>query len=297
MLRIVRILAPAVWTLCVLSAIPAVAQDQVAVPGRQVTPPQAVGPYLEVVDAQRADQVRRQFQEVLRQYPPALGQVLRLDPSLMSSPSYLATYPAVAEFIRRNPAIAKHPDFYLPRLQGAFYEGPSDPAMAIRESAMGMWRNGMEFLMILAVILTVATTLVWFVKYFVGHRRWLRATKLAVDTQTKLMERLTSSEEVLAYLQSPVGAQLLKGATIEPEPASAAPVVAPFNRILWSVQAGVVLAVAGAGLIFVKRYAFDELAVMIVTFGVLIVSVGVGFIMAAGASFVLSKRLGLFEKA
>ena len=51
-----------------------------------------------VIEDQSARDTRQRLREVLDQYPPSVGQVLRLDPSLMMRPDYLAPYPALANF-------------------------------------------------------------------------------------------------------------------------------------------------------------------------------------------------------
>jgi hypothetical protein len=69
---------------------------------------------------------------------------------------------------------------------------------------------------------------------------------------------------------------------------------APLNRILWSVQAGLVLACAGIGMLFIKRHVMEEVAQMMFAMGTLGLSIGIGFALAAFASYVISQRLGLF---
>jgi hypothetical protein len=71
----------------------------------------------------------------------------------------------------------------------------------------------------------------------------------------------------------------------------------PFGRILWSMQAGLVAAAAGIGLLIVKPYVVEEAGEMLLTLGVLILSLGVGFALAAAASYILSQRLGLLSPA
>ncbi len=149
-------------------------------------------------------------------------------------------------------------------------------------------------LFILGLIGTVSAALVALVKHFVAHRRWLRATRIQSEFHSRLVERLGSSSEVLAYAQSS-GRDLLP--TLPPVETAPAAVVAPFGRILWSVQAGLVAAAAGVGLLIVKRYVLEEVAQMLLTMGVLILSLGIGFALAAGASYILSVRLGLLPPA
>src|SRR5580765_5951809 len=67
------------------------------------------------VDERSARDIRQRLNEILREYPPSLAQVLRLDPSLMTREDYLAPYPALAAFIAQHPEITRDPAFYLGR--------------------------------------------------------------------------------------------------------------------------------------------------------------------------------------
>src|SRR5262245_61223884 len=62
---------------------------------------------------QSADEVRDELARLFDQFPPSLPQVLRLDPSLLSSEEYLAPYPALASFLRRHPEVARNPTFFV----------------------------------------------------------------------------------------------------------------------------------------------------------------------------------------
>ena len=61
--------------------------------------------------ARRATPRRRaqRAQQLLREHPPAVGEVLQPDPSLMSRPDYLAPYPRLAAFLKQHPEIARNP--------------------------------------------------------------------------------------------------------------------------------------------------------------------------------------------
>jgi heme/copper-type cytochrome/quinol oxidase subunit 3 len=76
---------------------------------------------------------------------------------------------------------------------------------------------------------------------------------------------------------------------VQPAP----PMGAPFNRILWSVQAGVVLTTAGAGLWLAKNGILDEAAQAMQVVAILTMALGVGFVLSALASYGLSRQLGL----
>ena len=70
---------------------------------------------------------------------------------------------------------------------------------------------------------------------------------------------------------------------------------APLGRILWSVQGGVVLIAAGIGLWVVSGRVGDDAAQPLHALGVIGIALGIGFVVSAIISFVISHRLGLIE--
>src|SRR5439155_5045358 len=114
---------------------------------------------------------------------------------------------------------------------------------------------------VLLGVMTAILTLAWITKSAIEHRRWLRATKIQTDAHNKIVDRLSSNEDLLAYMQSPTGQRFLSASLGVPSAADLAPpqiVGAPFNRILWSVQAGIVVAAAGLGLWIAKNGVIEE---------------------------------------
>src|SRR5262245_39085276 len=93
-----------------------------------------------IVDRQSAVETRGRLHEMLREFPPALTQVLRLDPSLLSSTDYLASYPGLAAFLNQHPEIARNPSFFLGEVR--FAEGGDsarrDTIAAMEEVAVGI---------------------------------------------------------------------------------------------------------------------------------------------------------------
>jgi hypothetical protein len=124
------------------------------------------------------------------------------------------------------------------------------------------------------------------------HRRWNRLSKVQFETHNKLLERFTSNDELLAYVQTPAGRRFLESAPI---PLQEAPlsIAAPLSRILWSVQAGIVLAVLGIGLLRVSGRFTDEAAQVFTVAGALMFALGGGFVISAIAAYALSRKLGL----
>ncbi len=237
-----------------------------------------------------ARETRELLLEVLRQYPPSLAEVLRLDPSLITSDQYVTTYPGLAAFVARHPEVARNPAYFFGTEHVRSWEdyGP-------RAEAVQIWRNVIEGAQIFSIFAFVTGTIVWLVKMLVDHRRWLRLSKVQTEVHTKLMDRFTSNEDLLAYIQSPSGKRFLESAPIaldvEAQPRN---IGAPFGRIFWSVQAGTVLLLTGVGLQFVgQRQQWEEIGQPLSSMGILVVAIGLGFLISAAASYVLSRRLGL----
>jgi hypothetical protein len=278
-------------TACVLLA-PAVpgltASQRSAVPERveSQTAPQVA------VAIQDASETRERFEEVLKKLPPAVARVLRLDPSLMGNETYLSMYPTLAAFIKQHPEVRNMPGYFLEHVGSYEFWSPESREPA----AVRLWRNMIESFAIAGVFLTVTFVLIWIVKTLVEYRRWHRTSKVHTEVNNKLLDRFTTNEELLAYIQTPAGRKFIESAPLSMD-TPARPVGAPFTRILWSVQVGVVLAAGGLGLFYVSTRVIEEVAQLFFAVAVLAVSFGAGFIASAAASYMLSRRLGLLDDA
>ena len=232
-------------------------------------------------------ETREAFHATLQRYPTEVSRVLKLDPSLMVNQSYLANYPALASFLAQHPEIAHSPAFYLDNI----YVG-EDPRG--ENSSERVWRSTMEGLSIFAVLALVTGVLTWLVRTLIEHRRWSRMSKVQAEVHNKLMDRFTANEDLLAYIQTPAGKRFLESAPIALDGAPRA-VSAPVGRIMWSVQVGLVLAAAGFGLQYVSHSIEKTVSQPLFAMGVLAISIGIGFVVSAIVSYVLSRRLGLWE--
>ena len=267
-------------------AAPALAQRQPAPSPSPAVQPGAAADRIQ----ENASVTRDRLNELLEMYPPTVGRVLKLDPSLLNNPNYLAPYPALAAFLERNPEVAHNPDFFFERVRidRSFSEDPK-------------WRARQDFFSLLAGIagfcafLVVIGVIVWIIRLIVLQRRWNRMSKVQFDTHAKLLDRFTSNEDLLAYVQTPAGRRFLEAAPVPIQEQQPKAIAAPLSRILWSVQAGVVLAAAGIGLLYVSSRFTDEASQFFMVIGVITIALGAGFMMSAGAAYVLSRRLGLME--
>ena len=243
---------------------------------------------IEPPDAQRTKQ---DFYNLMQRYPPQLKSVLALDQSLLSNPSFLTPYPALAGFLNAHPEIAHNPSFYIGENNDRRnYSYQQDRANA----AVELWRsviNGIGVFLGFGMAIGVA---VWLVRTVVDYRRWNRLAKVQTDVHTRILDRFTDNAELLAYMQSQPGKRFLESTPIMLD-AGPRSVGAPLGRILWSVQAGLVLAAAGTGLELVSGRFTEDAAQPMQVLGALGIAMGIGFILSALISFWISHRLGLIE--
>jgi hypothetical protein len=285
--------APTVATVAWLLLAPAVTWAQApAAPSAPVAPPAPNAPSAPgrpLSDAERAalddggaSRVRQDLYRILRQYPPSLGEVIQLDPSLIERPDYLAPYPLLAAFLEQHPEVRRSPTYYFGSLESRNVT-PQERAMALFESVLA----GAAALTAFAVFVSL---LVWVIRTSIDHRRWLRQSKVQVEVHTKILDRLSSNEDLLAYAQTPAGSRFLESAPLEVGPQGPA---APLGRIIWSVQAGVVLIVLGIGLWFAQLSLIDEVRQGFKLIATVAASLGVGFVASAAVAYMVSDRVGL----
>jgi hypothetical protein len=221
-------------------------------------------------------------------YPPSVAQVLRLDPSLLSQSAYLETYPELAAFLAQHPEVVRDPAFYIGRAQ-------SDGVYDNRARALNAVSSFVTGSLVLLGFASFLTAFAWVIRSTIDYRRWLRLSKIQVEVHGKLMDRLSSNEDLLAYMQSSAGRRFLEAAPI-PVDSGSRSLAAPLSRIFWSAQVGIVLAVGGLGLQYVsRRVVYEEIAQGLYIMGVIGSALGLGFVLSAVVAYVLSRRLGLVE--
>ena len=139
-----------------------------------------------------------------------------------------------------------------------------------------MLLGGLAGFLVMSALISV---LVWLVRALIQHRRWLKSSQVQADVHTKLMDRMTTNEELLAYIQSPAGRRFLEAAP--PKPESEAPgFSAPVGSIIWSMMAGIVFATVGAGFRVAAGTIGDDAQRAFMVVGVIMFSLGVGFLIA-----------------
>jgi len=259
-----------------------------AAPGHAQAPPAQPAPPAPFVGIEppNAQWTRDRLSQLMQRYPPELRNVLSIDSTLLSNQSYLAPYPALASFLNEHPEIARNPSFYF---------GPAfNPERESRSLEIGAWRSSISDLETLIGFVAAFILIGWLMLNLMDYRRWIRQNKVQTEVHTRLLERLTGNEELLAYIQSPAGAKFLESSPITLD-AGPRNVGAPLGRILWTIQAGVVLVSGGVGLLMVAAKMTDDAAQAFHALGILGVALGAGFVISAIISFMISRHLGLVE--
>ena len=241
---------------------------------------------IEQPDAQRT---KEELSQLLDRYPPALKGVFANDPSLLTNQAYLAPYPALVSFLNAHPDIARNPTFYVGGAPGSGYRPDR------RSDVMEMWRDVLQALAVFAGFGMAIGLLIWLIRTLIDYRRWSRLAKVQTDVHTKLLDRFTANDDLLNYIQSPAGSKFLESSPIKLD-AGPRSMGAPLGRILLSVQAGVVLAAAGIGLMVISAQVSADASEPFHAMGILGIALGLGFVISAIISFLISQRLGLIER-
>ena len=235
-----------------------------------------------------ADATRRRLMEILEKHPPSVGRVLKLDPSLMSNEGYLQTYPDIRDFLAAHPEVPQNAQYYLEHVR----TGAENWGQSSRER---MTEGILAGLAGFTAFVVVISTLVWLIRTVIDHRRWNRLSKIQAEVHTKLMDRFSSNDELLTYVQTPSGRRFLESGP-SPLQESVPVMSAPLSRILWSIQLGSVMLVSGVGLLFLSGRAIEEAREFFYIAGCLATAIGAGFVVSAAAAYILSRRLGLLER-
>ena len=209
-------------------------------PAAPVAAPQPVP--TQAISSFDAEQTRQQLEQLMRQYPPSVWDVLRSDPSLLTNEPYLATYPVLAAYLADHPEVAHNPAYFIGTSQGRSWNEDSPQIQAIRA-----WQDMVQGIQIITVVGIITGAFIWIIRTLLDYRRWLRVTRVQAEVHGKLLDRFASNEDLLAYIQTPAGRKFLESAPIPLDADVSRTVSAPINRILWSVQAGVIIAAGSHG--------------------------------------------------
>jgi hypothetical protein len=141
---------------------------------------------------------------------------------------------------------------------------------------------------IVAIIMVFGGTVAVFWVVFSTIRR-LKVARVQAEVHSKLIEKIGSGQDFLTFLDTESGKRLVASIGIEQ------PSRNPYNRILASVQAGVILVSVSIALLFIG-VNFADVAEGFKILGLLGIALGIGFLISAGLTYRLSKSFGLFDR-
>ena len=126
------------------------------------------------------------------------------------------------------------------------------------------------------------------IRLTLDHRFRTRLLLTQSEMHSKLLDRIGTGPEALELLKTGPGMQLLDSAAFERG--------APHARILGSLQAGIVIALAGLAFLLLQGTFPDADAQAGMTFvGGLGLAVGIGFVASAAVAYRLSHAWGLLN--
>jgi hypothetical protein len=262
------ILSAAVWG-AGAAAPPAYAQK----PPAAASPAIPAEPAVAAVDAQRGALDR--FLDV----HPEIGNQVMNHPGSLSDENYLKEHPAVQAFLDSHPLVKADPRAFISPREWRYQDTRSDIDMFL------------GYIVPFAVFFCILLAVIWVARTLIESRRWNRSFKMHEDLHTKLMEKFASGQDFRAYLESDAGRRLLEWTPPEPETSHRLPIT--LGRILWSLEAGVVLFLVGMGLLVLREFMEATAAPPLLVFGTLGVTLGAGFVLSALLSYGMAKRLGL----
>jgi hypothetical protein len=126
----------------------------------------------------------------------------------------------------------------------------------------------------------------WIIFVFVDGKRRREHLKITSEFHTKILDKMGSTAEFGAFLETDGGKRFMKSLSVEGPSAK--------TRMLGATQTGIVCISIGVAMIIlggVFYYLRDGLWVM----GGILTACGVGFVLSTVASYRLSKALGLLD--
>ncbi len=236
---------------------------------------------------------------------PTLTSVVQRDPALLADREYVnRSNPELAQFLDAHPEVTRNPDFYL------FTELNGDDGRRHEHLDRDAWpessrsrtddstgrmliRDGGPFVMFFFVVLA----LLWLIRALLENGRWKRAFQIQQDAHAKLIERFSSNQELLTYMDTDAGKRFLEAAPIAVSLAHDQRVPNAVARVLTPLQIGVVLTLLGIGMMILRYSLPAEYAAGLLITGVLALMPGIGLVLSAFLTWKLAGRLGLLSDA
>lgn len=124
---------------------------------------------------------------------------------------------------------------------------------------------------------------------FTSLRRYLIA-KTKANLQEKVLQRIDSSDALASLASNDSGRRFLESLTVEEDKPSS-----PFGRILFGIQAGLVLLCFGIAMVVLNHHIRNDGNPGLIIVGTGAIGLGLGFLTASAASIFVSRSLGLIS--
>jgi hypothetical protein len=134
-------------------------------------------------------------------------------------------------------------------------------------------------------------TIGWIAWVVLSSIRRYKIARLQSDVQIKLLDKIDSSQSVLAYAETEAGRHFLNSLAVEQTERSA-----PHRSILGGVRAGIILIAVGVALVSLHSVVYGDGPQACRFFGTLAIALGIGFELAALATYFLSQSFGLLKR-
>ena len=234
---------------------------------------------------------------------PTLAKVVAIDPSLLGDAEYVQkNNPDLAQFLVEHPEVVRNPGYYLfsdLREEGQQrYQvmspktGFDGPRREERPELEGI-ANDVAPVVAFAVFLLAVF---WLMRLLLENRRWGKIFGIQSAVHEQLIAKFGSSQELLTYMGTEAGKRFLEAAPIATvRDQKRLPNVV--SRVLTSVQVGVVMSMLGVALVLLRHAVrgYDGGRAMM-ALGVIVLMPGIGFILSAGVTWVVARRLGLMPE-
>jgi hypothetical protein len=139
-------------------------------------------------------------------------------------------------------------------------------------------------------ILTVMGSISFLAWVIVDGIRRKQQLRVMSEFHNKLLDRISNGKELADFMDSPGGTKFIDSICTER--------VHPAHRILRAVQIGIVLCAAGIGCRVVgwqSTIIEREAAEGFVILGIMLLSIGIGYLVSAAASLGLGRGLGIYS--
>ena len=138
----------------------------------------------------------------------------------------------------------------------------------------------------IVAMISIPAMLAWFAWIVFGNIRRFKIAKLQAEVQTKLLDKVSSSQDLIAYAQTEAGQEMLESLKVERH--------SPHTRIIGALQTSIVMICLGVAVLFLRgRITGTEEGFLV--FGTLATMLGAGFGLSAVAAYYLSKSFGLLN--